>query len=86
MICFTEFFISMDLKSISWLVYKLTSKFKNDFFPCDIPLVLKSKSTIVCSLNNSVFIELYTECLMSLLRLHTILFQLSYSNLGVTHD
>ena len=86
MIFLTESFTSLDLKSISWLVYKLTSKFKKDFLPCDIPLVLRSKSTILCYLNNSWFIELNTECFISRLRLHTILFQLSCSDLGVTQD
>ena len=86
MIALTESFISGHLKSISLLVYKLTSKFKKDFLPCEIPLVLRSKSTILCSLKSWWFMELNTECLMSRLRLHTTLFQLLCSNLGVTHD
>ena len=85
-IFFTDSFISKDLNSNSSFVYKLTSKLKNDFFPCDIPLVLKSKSTILFSLKIDWFIELYTECFISLLKLQTILFQLSCSIFGVTHD
>ncbi len=81
-----ESFRSLDLKSKLFLVNKLTSKLKKDFFPAEIPLVRRSKSTILCSLNISVLIELKTECFISLLRLQTILFQFSDSFFGVTQD
>jgi hypothetical protein len=57
-IFFTEFLISVDLKSNSFVVYKFISKLKNDFFPWEIPLVLRSKSTILLSWKMSALIDL----------------------------
>ena len=83
---FTDSFISNDLKSVFTDVKRLISKLKKDFFPLEIPLVRKSKSTIFLSKNIFWSSDSVTEFFISLPKLLTTRFQLWSSFFGVTHD